>query len=126
VKVRLWSRIAFLILATCLFQTAKFIAVVPAVPAGACLYALDSTADDAFPNAGTHLVCPECSVVSESSAGKEIDLERSSILFLENPALYSSGELCAGAMLTNYRETFADGFRTRLDSALQLPERRNA
>jgi hypothetical protein len=55
-KVHRSARIAFLFLSAFLFRTDRFMASAATVPPGACLYALDPTADRAFQIAGAQPV----------------------------------------------------------------------
>jgi hypothetical protein len=64
-------------------------AAAAAVPPGACLYALDATADRAFQIAGAQSVYTACGVVSESSAADGFEMEGSETLYLENHAQVS-------------------------------------
>jgi RHS repeat-associated protein len=59
------------------------------VPAGACLYALDSTASDAFQIAGATSVYTACGVVSESSSSSAFEMEGSETLYLQDHAQVS-------------------------------------
>ena len=82
-------RIAFLCLAAFLFQTNSFMASAATVPTGACLYALDSTADRSFQIAGSQSVYTACGVVVESSASDGFEMEGSETLYLQNHAQVS-------------------------------------
>src|ERR1035441_4769809 len=82
-------RIAFLCLAAFLFQTDRFMASAATVPPGACLYALDSTADRSFQIAGSQSVYTACGVVVESSASDGFEMEGSETLYLQNHAQVS-------------------------------------
>jgi len=66
------------------------------VPPGACLYALDSTADRAFQIAGAQSVYTACGVIVESSASDGFEMEGSETLYLENHAQVS---IVGGAQL---------------------------
>ena len=90
------TRIAFLFLAVFLFQTDRFMASAATVPPGACLYALDTTADRAFQIAGAQSVYTACGVVVESSASDGFEMEGSETLYLENHAQVS---IVGGAQL---------------------------
>jgi hypothetical protein len=81
--------IAFLCLAAFLFQTERFTASAATVPPGACLYALDSTADRAFQIAGASSVYAACGVVVESSASDGFEMEGAETLYLQNHAQVS-------------------------------------
>jgi RHS repeat-associated protein len=59
------------------------------VAPGACLYALDPTATDAFQIAGAQSVYTACGVVAESSASSAFEMEGSETLYLENHAQVS-------------------------------------
>lgn len=59
------------------------------VPPGACLYALDPTADRAFQIAGAQSVYTACGVVVESSKSDAFEMEGSETLYLENHAQVS-------------------------------------
>jgi len=83
-------RFAVLLSATCLLlHSEKSIAAPGSVPPGACLYALDPTAADAFQIAGAQSVYTACGVVSESSASSAFEMEGSETLYLENHAQVS-------------------------------------
>jgi RHS repeat-associated protein len=81
--------LVFLFLAAILFQTDRFMAHAATVPPGACLYALDPTADRAFQIAGAQSVYTACGVVSESSASDGFEMEGSETLYLQNHAQVS-------------------------------------
>ena len=68
-----------------------------APPPGACLYALDPTAANAFQIAGAQSVYTACGVVSESSSSSAFQMEGSETLYLENHAQVS---VVGGANLT--------------------------
>jgi RHS repeat-associated protein len=59
------------------------------VPPGACLYALDTTADRAFQIAGAQSIYTACGVVVESSASDGFEMEGSETLYLQNHAQVS-------------------------------------
>ncbi|MGA2084000.1 MAG: DUF2341 domain-containing protein [Terracidiphilus sp.] len=83
-KVSRSTRIAFLFLSAFLFQTDRLMASAATVPPGACLYALDPTADRAFQIAGAQSVYTACGVVVESSASDGFEMEGAETLYLEN------------------------------------------
>ena len=95
-KIRHSAPIAFLFLAASLLHTHKLMAA-PAVPPGACLYALDPTADRAFQIAGAQSVYTACGVVSESSASSAFwFLSRRSAATCVMPSAIS-GRLCTSS-----------------------------
>ncbi|MGA2649953.1 MAG: DUF2341 domain-containing protein [Terracidiphilus sp.] len=96
-KVRVSIPVALTFLFSLLFQTTKLMASPPPVPPGACLYALDPTAADAFQIAGAQSVHTACGVVSESSSSSAFEMEGSETLYLENHAQVS---VVGGADLT--------------------------
>jgi RHS repeat-associated protein len=100
-KVSRPVRIAFLFLSAFLFQADKFMAVAATVPPGACLYALDPTADRAFQIAGAQSVNTACGVVVESSASDGFEMEGSETLYLQNHAQVS---VVGGAQLNGQTE----------------------
>ena len=79
----LYVRVAAVFLISFLFPLLKLSAL-PSVPPGACLYALDPTAADAFQIAGAQSVYTACGVVSESSSSSAFEMEGSETLYLEN------------------------------------------
>ena len=94
------TRIAFLCLAVLLFQTDRFMASAATVPPGACLYALDSTADRAFQIAGAQSVYTACGVIVESRASDGFEMEGSETLYLKNHAQVS---IVGGAQLNGQK-----------------------
>ncbi len=76
-KVSRSTRIAFLFLSAFLFQTDRFMASAAAVPPGACLYALDPTADRAFQIAGAQSVRAGCGAVVDSRVCDGVAMEGS-------------------------------------------------
>jgi hypothetical protein len=95
-----WSgrlvRLAAVLLAAALFPSARLSAL-PSPPPGACLYALDPTATNAFQIAGAQSVYTACGVVSESSSSSAFQMEGAETLYLENHAQVS---VVGGANLT--------------------------
>jgi hypothetical protein len=91
------ARIALLFLTAFLFQSEKLQATPGTVPPGACLYALDPTADRAFQIAGAQSVYSACGLVVESRASDGFEMEGSETLYLENHAQVS---VIGGASLT--------------------------
>jgi len=85
-NVRTSGRIALLCLTALFFHTDKLIAATGTVPPGACLYALDSTADRAFQIAGAQSVYTGCGVVVESSASDGLEMEGAGSFYLQNHA----------------------------------------
>jgi hypothetical protein len=71
------------------------------VPPGACLYALDSSADRAFQIAGAQSVNTACGVVVESSASDDFEMEGAEVLYLQNHAQVS---VVGGAQLNGQTE----------------------
>ncbi|MGO8758759.1 MAG: DUF2341 domain-containing protein, partial [Terracidiphilus sp.] len=97
-KVSRSARLVFLLSATCLLlRTEKLVAAPGSVPPGACLYALDPTAANAFQIAGAQSVYTACGVVSESSSSSAFQMEGAETLYLENHAQVS---VVGGASLT--------------------------
>ncbi len=97
-KVLGYVRFAILLSVTCLLlHTEKLIAAPGSVPPGACLYALDPTANNAFQIAGAQSVYTVCGVVSESSSSSAFEMEGSETLYLQNHAQVS---VVGGATLT--------------------------
>jgi len=88
-KLHRSTLIAILWLSAFLFQTDKFMASAATAPPGACLYALDTTADRAFQIAGAQSVYSACGVVVESSASDGFEMEGSETLYLQNHAQVS-------------------------------------
>jgi RHS repeat-associated protein len=88
-KVSRSARIVFFCLAVILFQTDRFMALAATPPPGACLYALDPTADRAFQIAGAQSVYAACGVVVESSASDGFEMEGAETLYLQNHAQVS-------------------------------------
>ena len=91
------ARVAFLISVACLLHVDKIAAAPGSVPPGACLYALDPTAANAFQIAGAQSVYTACGVVSESSSSSAFEMEGSETLYLQNHAQVS---VVGGASLT--------------------------
>lgn len=89
--------VASAILSFFISHATKLIASPPPVPAGACLYALDPSATNAFQIAGAQSVYTACGVVSESSASSAFEMEGAETLYLENHAQVS---VVGGADLT--------------------------
>jgi hypothetical protein len=83
------TRIALLFLSAFLFQSERLQATPGTVPPGACLYALDPSADRAFQIAGAQSVYSACGVVVESRASDGFEMEGSETLYLENHAQVS-------------------------------------
>jgi len=77
-------RFALLCAVASVFSTNTFVAEAATVPPGACLYALDSSAADAFQIAGAQSVYSACGVVSESSSSSAFEMEGSETLYLQN------------------------------------------
>ena len=88
-KVSRSTRIALLFLSAFLFQSERLQATPGTVPPGACLYALDPSADRAFQIAGAQSVYSACGVVVESRASDGFEMEGSETLYLENHAQVS-------------------------------------
>jgi len=70
-------------------------------PPGACLYALDPSADHAFQIAGAQPMYTACGVVVESSASDGFEMESSETFFLQNHAQVS---VVGGAQLNGQTE----------------------
>ena len=83
-KLHRTTLIASLCLSAFLFQTDKFMASAATAPPGACLYALDLTADRAFQIAGAQSMYAACGVVVESSASDGFEMEGAETLYLQN------------------------------------------
>jgi len=81
-------RFVLVFLVATLFPAARITAQ-SSVPAGACLYALDSTAAKAFQIAGAQSVYTACGVVSESNSSSAFEMEGAETLYLENHAQVS-------------------------------------
>ena len=96
-KIRLSACTALSFFALFVLPSAKLSAATPTVPPGACLYALDPTAADAFQIAGAQSVYTACGVVSESSSSSAFEMEGAETLYLENHAQVS---VVGGADLT--------------------------
>ena len=77
--------------------TSTLLAAPPPPPPGACLYALDATAANAFQIAGAQSVDTACGVVSESSSSSAFEMEGAETLALGNHAQVS---VVGGANLT--------------------------
>lgn len=88
--------IALALLVAAVFSAPR-LAAQTAVPPGACLYALDATAANAFEIAGAQSVYTACGVVSESSSSSAFEMEGTETLYLENHAQVS---VVGGANLT--------------------------
>src|ERR1035441_10211882 len=115
-KVSSSARIVFLLLATFLFQTDRFMALAAAPPPGACLYALDPTADRTFQIAGAQSVYTACGVVVESSASDGFEMEGAETLYLQNHAQVS---VVGGAQL-NGQTYLWDTISNKKVSAVQV------
>ena len=100
-KLHRSTLIAFLCLSAFLFQTDKFRASAATAPPGACLYALDPTADRAFQIAGAQSVYSACGVVVESSASDGFEMEGAETLYLQNHVQVS---VVGGAQLNGQTE----------------------
>jgi len=90
VRTTLLASLALLAPAHALFATTN------PVPPGACLYALDPTADRAFQIAGAQSVYSACGIVVESSASDGFEMEGSETLYLQN---HSQVSVVGGAQL---------------------------
>jgi len=77
-------RFALLCAIALVLSSNTFVAEAATVPPGACLYALDSSAADAFQIAGATSVYSACGVVSESSSSSAFEMEGSETLYLQN------------------------------------------
>jgi len=91
-----FARTALLCLAASFLPINSFVAQAATVPAGACLYALDATADRAFQIAGAQSVYTACGAVSESSASDGFEMEGAETLYLQN---HSQVSVVGGAQL---------------------------
>lgn len=96
-KVRVSIPVALTFLFSLLLQATELMASPTPVPPGACLYALDPSATDAFQIAGAQSMYTACGVVSESSSNSAFEMEGAETLYLENHAQVS---VVGGADLT--------------------------
>ena len=95
------AQTAILCLAASFLPINSFVAQAATVPAGACLYALDATADRAFQIAGAQSVYTACGAVSESSASDGFEMEGAETLYLQN---HSQVSVVGGAQLNGQTE----------------------
>ncbi len=95
------AQTAILCLTASFLSTNSFVAQAATVPAGACLYALDATADRAFQIAGAQSVYTACGAVSESSASDGFEMEGAETLYLQN---HSQVSVVGGAQLNGQTE----------------------
>ena len=96
-----FAQSAILCLAASFLPINSFVAQAATVPAGACLYALDATADRAFQIAGAPSVYTACGAVSESSASDGFEMEGTETLYLQN---HSQVSVVGGAQLNGQTE----------------------
>jgi RHS repeat-associated protein len=95
------AQTAILCLAASFLPINSFVAQAATVPVGACLYALDATADRAFQIAGAQSVYTACGAVSESSASDGFEMEGAETLYLQN---HSQVSVVGGAQLNGQTE----------------------
>jgi RHS repeat-associated protein len=109
-------RFALLCAVASVSSTNTFVAEAATVPPGACLYALDSSAADAFQIAGAQSVYSACGVVSESSSTSAFEMEGSETLYLQNHSQVS----VVGSALLNGQTKLWDTISNAQVSAVKV------
>jgi RHS repeat-associated protein len=109
-------RAALLLAAGVLFQMFAFAGVASAQTGGACLYALDPSADRSFEIAGAQSVYAACGIVVESSKSDAFEMEGTETLYLQNHARVS---VVGGADLTGQTEMW-DTISNQQVNAVQI------